>query len=236
MLMSTRKNRQIYKNEYYEKHHIMMRSMGGDNSPDNIVYLTAREHYLAHWLLWRIYRNKEAAFAFKMMNVRRNNQEKYFSSRGYEESKIAAISLLKGKSPMQGRKLSDDHKKKIGESGNITRAKKKENGTNWVMNDEQRRKLSQSHKGKKSKGFYKSWVEKFGKEEADRMKKDMYTRRKKTPVRKKWSDETRKKMLSSFKNRKTFYQSWVEKFGKEEADKMKTEFFARRKKPHAVDL
>lgn len=35
---------------YYEKHHIILKCMGGDNSLENLVKLTAREHFLCHWL------------------------------------------------------------------------------------------------------------------------------------------------------------------------------------------
>lgn len=38
---------------YYEKHHIMPKCLGGNNSKDNLVLLTGREHFLAHWLLWK---------------------------------------------------------------------------------------------------------------------------------------------------------------------------------------
>jgi hypothetical protein len=36
---------------YSERHHIRPRSLGGDDRPDNLVVLTYREHFLAHWLL-----------------------------------------------------------------------------------------------------------------------------------------------------------------------------------------
>jgi hypothetical protein len=39
------------KAEGYERHHIQPRAWGGDDSPENLVYLTTREHYVAHRLL-----------------------------------------------------------------------------------------------------------------------------------------------------------------------------------------
>jgi hypothetical protein len=36
---------------YIEEHHIIPKSLGGDNSNDNLVYLTAREHFICHRLL-----------------------------------------------------------------------------------------------------------------------------------------------------------------------------------------
>ena len=35
----------------YERHHIWPKSIGGNNSSENLVRLTYREHFLAHWLL-----------------------------------------------------------------------------------------------------------------------------------------------------------------------------------------
>lgn len=45
-------NREKTKNGvYYEKHHIIPRSLGGDNKKENLVLLTAKEHFFAHLLL-----------------------------------------------------------------------------------------------------------------------------------------------------------------------------------------
>lgn len=40
---------------YYEKHHIVPKCMGGTNQKDNIVLLTAKEHFICHKLLVRIF-------------------------------------------------------------------------------------------------------------------------------------------------------------------------------------
>ena len=40
---------------YVEHHHIIPRSEGGLDNNDNIVALTAREHYICHLLLAKIY-------------------------------------------------------------------------------------------------------------------------------------------------------------------------------------
>ena len=50
-LIETRKSRSIVENTCYERHHIIMRSMGGTDDSENIVKLTPREHFIAHWLL-----------------------------------------------------------------------------------------------------------------------------------------------------------------------------------------
>jgi hypothetical protein len=37
--------------EYVERHHVIPRALRGSNDPSNVVVLTFREHFLAHWLL-----------------------------------------------------------------------------------------------------------------------------------------------------------------------------------------
>lgn len=39
---------------YYEVHHVVPRSLHGDNSKENLVRLTAREHYVCHRLLTKM--------------------------------------------------------------------------------------------------------------------------------------------------------------------------------------
>jgi len=40
--------------EKCERHHIIPRSMGGDNTKDNLVDLTPREHFVCHYILTKI--------------------------------------------------------------------------------------------------------------------------------------------------------------------------------------
>lgn len=42
---------------YSERHHIIPRCLGGNNTKSNLVLLSAREHFVAHWLLTKIYPN-----------------------------------------------------------------------------------------------------------------------------------------------------------------------------------
>lgn len=44
---------------YFERHHVIPRCMGGTNNRENIVKLTPEEHFLAHVLLLKIYRNTQ---------------------------------------------------------------------------------------------------------------------------------------------------------------------------------
>lgn len=111
--INKRRNRQLENNEYYEKHHILPKSLGGSNDDDNLIYLNLREHYFAHELLERIYLSKEMSYALYMMsilikdaeineNVKRNKYYKnggkrIVSSRIYEKCKIEYIKNKKKK-------------------------------------------------------------------------------------------------------------------------------------------
>jgi hypothetical protein len=53
---------------YSEKHHILPKCMGGSDLKSNLVYLTAKEHFIVHALLSRIYPdNNKLQFAFYLM-------------------------------------------------------------------------------------------------------------------------------------------------------------------------
>jgi hypothetical protein len=41
-------------NCYTEKHHIIPKSLGGNDDISNIVSLTARQHFVCHWLLTKM--------------------------------------------------------------------------------------------------------------------------------------------------------------------------------------
>lgn len=52
---------------YYEKHHVLPRAYGGSNHESNIVKLTAREHFIAHRLLSKIYKCSKMRLAVYLM-------------------------------------------------------------------------------------------------------------------------------------------------------------------------
>ena len=53
---------------YFERHHILPKCMGGKDIYENLIYLNARCHLLAHWLLMRAYPdNKGLKIAYATM-------------------------------------------------------------------------------------------------------------------------------------------------------------------------
>ena len=68
---------------YYESHHIIPKWMGGSNKKENLVLLTAREHYICHYLLFLAYRDRPSSAAFHKMNNSINSN--YRDSKKYAE-------------------------------------------------------------------------------------------------------------------------------------------------------
>ena len=75
--------------DYSETHHILPRCMGGTDEKENLVVLTAREHFLAHYLLTKIYpENYKLVDAFRMMGIiNKKEQNRYINSRLYESKR-----------------------------------------------------------------------------------------------------------------------------------------------------
>ena len=53
---------------YAEVHHIVPRSLGGSNNINNLIRLTARQHFVAHWILARALGGSAARAFFMMSN------------------------------------------------------------------------------------------------------------------------------------------------------------------------
>lgn len=81
-------------NGYFEKHHIIPKSLGGTDSLDNLIKLTAREHFICHWLLTKMCidinsRNK-MIYALYCMRRKSKNHQRYnnkITARVYENLK-----------------------------------------------------------------------------------------------------------------------------------------------------
>ena len=97
---------------YKEKHHIIPKCLGGSNDKENLVELTAREHFLCHILLCEIYpkENKLKYALWCMINGKHKSLNNNFipNSRLYE---IARLGFIKAHT---GFKFTDEMKSKIG--------------------------------------------------------------------------------------------------------------------------
>jgi hypothetical protein len=143
-LITKAQNRTI--DGYVEKHHVVPRSFGGKNTKENLVNLTAREHYIAHALLWKmkfpgVYGSK-MAFAFntfinKMTTEVRGVHHTYsISSRVYENFRKEYSRLLKEKYAKEGgtwvgRKHTEESKRIIGEKSKLKEFKRGPENPQW---------------------------------------------------------------------------------------------------------
>jgi len=79
---------------YHEVHHIIPKCMGGSNSADNLVSLTAKEHFITHHLLIKMFPdNRGLKFAFGSMS-RSNSKQLRYTPNSYEAVKKANAEAL----------------------------------------------------------------------------------------------------------------------------------------------
>jgi hypothetical protein len=91
---------------YVEKHHIIPKSLGGNNKKENIVSLTAKEHFVCHRLLVKMTDGKDKmkmAYALRMLSRLENPyQNRYkITAKLYEK-------ILKETKPLIGKYLTGE--------------------------------------------------------------------------------------------------------------------------------
>ena len=137
---------------YVERHHIYPRSMFPQlaDDPKNLIPLTAREHFLAHWMLHK-------AFGGKMTNafmyMRTGSDERYWNlnSRAYERLRVAFGQLWS--EIKTGVKRSAETRRKMSESRTGVplsaehRASIAAGNRGKAMTDERKRRISEGRKG-----------------------------------------------------------------------------------------
>ena len=173
---------------YVEKHHIVPRSLGGDDKDENLVSLTAREHFVCHWLLTKMVEGKDTYKMFNALNmmmfVENKWHERYkVNSRTFERLKI---------------QISEQKSIKFSGEGNAMYGK--------THSKAARLKISQTHKGrvrteeaklnmsKASKGKPKSEAHKQA------LKDAWASGTRKKAVRKPTSEETKQRIREGVKN------------------------------------
>lgn len=146
-IITQAKSRSI--NDYTESHHILPKSVGGTNDSENLVDLTAREHYICHLLLTKFTEGiayQKMSYALHRITNKKENHIK--SSRMYEIIRKAHSKMLskktKGVSMMErcgvpyAHEISDYQKQKIRESN-----------SKRIWTDDMRQKMSESQKQRK---------------------------------------------------------------------------------------
>lgn len=97
---------------YCEKHHIVPRSMGGSDDASNLIKLTGRQHYLAHWMLWKAYGGSMTR-AFFMMSCVKEGQCK--SSKVYDKARTQYAEEVKKQMALRPNvpKFTPEHREKL---------------------------------------------------------------------------------------------------------------------------
>ena len=155
-------------NSYTESHHIVPRSLGGSDNLDNLVNLTAREHFVCHWLLVKMTTGQEhhkMLNALRMMRAEKQGQQRYttkITARVYESIKQEYAALqsetLKGTgNGMFGKHHTQETKDKIRQKNlgkkltpeQVEKLKKAMTGKKKPpITEEHRAKLSAAQSGK----------------------------------------------------------------------------------------
>lgn len=147
-LIEYRRHHPLTNSEYCERHHIIPKCMGGSDEQNNLVRLSGREHYIAHYLLAKAYpKDKGLWYSFNMMRRISNDKSvlyeaarKYISINTSEDKDRAS----KISSKLKGVEKSSEHRAKLSE------ARKKYTG--WHHSDETKRKMSEN--GLKGRRMY----------------------------------------------------------------------------------
>lgn len=86
------KSNQYCKGSNLHKHHIIPKHSGGDDIDENFTYLTVREHIIAHYLLWRIYKNPNDLRSMKMLGAKLTSHQRKQTGLFCFENKIGFFS------------------------------------------------------------------------------------------------------------------------------------------------
>lgn len=129
---------------YHEKHHIIPKCLGGDNSPQNLVLLTAKEHFIVHLLLIKMVENslkyKLVYAAWQLGRSLRLKKERITSNQYTylkEELSISKTGVKRAPFSLSARKnMSISH---LGENNHMF---------GKTHSDETKMKISQTKKGK----------------------------------------------------------------------------------------
>jgi len=155
---------------YTELHHIIPQSMGGSNDKDNLVELTAREHFICHWLLIKMTEGKDRSkmlYALNGMKAENRYQQRYntkITARVYETYRIEHAenhsNTMKGRpAKNKGRSMSEEQKQLLREKAKANHAsgkvyseesqkKRLSKMIGYTHSEETRQKQSLASKGK----------------------------------------------------------------------------------------
>jgi hypothetical protein len=161
---------------YSEKHHIIPKSMGGTDARSNLIALTPRQHFVAHWMLWKAYGGNMGRAFFMMSNFGKYgkvNSRTYAMARADYSLQVKQqlaikpntyVATTETRQKMRekklGKKLSPEHIEKVRQASTgrkhseetkrkVSEAKKgiATRGAGWQQSQETRNKIGQAQVG-----------------------------------------------------------------------------------------
>jgi hypothetical protein len=143
--------------DYTESHHIIPESLDGPDTAENLVDLTAREHFICHWLLVKMTTGEDhwkMVNALRMMKAEKLGQKRYhtkITARVYESLKSEYAKLqserIRGKNnPMWGKTHTEEARRAISEKN-----------TGKKLTEEQIARQVASQTGRKRAPFGEEW-------------------------------------------------------------------------------
>jgi hypothetical protein len=180
------KNR--YLDSYTESHHIVPRSLGGGDEADNLVNLTAREHFVCHWLLVKMTTGQDhhkMLNALRMMRAEKQGQQRYntkITARVYESIKQEYAELQSKQftgtgNGFYGKTHTEEARKRISEAnkGRVQPLDEKEKQkAAWAKRKElgvQRKPYDDEYKKERSKRYSGEGNPRYGAEVSDNTRK-----------------------------------------------------------------
>lgn len=150
---------------YYEKHHIVPKCLGGLDNPENLVKLTARQHFIAHLLLTKMCKGKikyKLYSAYSKMLCNSKDTQRYSpTSRFYDYSKKLLSESLKNDNPCYWtgvkQKMIENHWNKSDKADEVKqKISKSKFGVKLNLTPEQRKNRSLKHLAEKNNMFGKT--------------------------------------------------------------------------------
>lgn len=137
---------------YKERHHIVMKSLGGTDNEDNLIDLIGSEHYEVHRLLAfenPACREAQIAWHFMCTNADADGRHYIVSPDDWEKARVARLKFCSGEnhplfgktgelSPNYGKKRTAETRRKMAEA---------QRGNKYSL--ESRKKMSEAKKGKR---------------------------------------------------------------------------------------
>jgi hypothetical protein len=144
---------------YKELHHIVPKCLGGDDSIHNLIHLTARQHYLAHWLLYKTHRTASLVHAWHSMSrIGKGQEERNVNSHLFEYCKKERSRMLSKQYSGKGNHFFGKHhteetKRRLSEKHSGKVYKTQEQIRDWVDNVAKRKKTDDHKRKIGRKGF-----------------------------------------------------------------------------------